>query len=222
MPDLKTMIDREADKAQVSADALERTRAVVHRRHVRRRWAGAAVAVVAFVPAMAIVWVALSARTSTVLPIASSSTGSVRSSVTVPRCPADRSLVDMRSSEQGAATALVPDHPTVAAQCDYGPAGAGAPGPLMRSQDVGGKMAAAASILDGLAIDPNNGTGIFCPFDDGSEAILLIGYPDGGQVTIEIHLKGCQMVSNGWLTARTTPGSRSALEALLGVRFGPS
>jgi hypothetical protein len=55
----------------------------------------------------------------------------------------------------------------VATQCDYGPASAGTPGPLIGSQDVGGKMAAAASILDGLAIDPNNGTGIFCPFDDG-------------------------------------------------------
>lgn len=221
MPDLKTMIDREADKAQVSADALGRTRAVVHRRHVRRRWAGALVGVAAFVPVIAIVWVALSART-TAGPPAQSSAGSSGPAVIAPRCPADRSLVDMRSSEQGAATALVPDHPRVATQCDYGPAGAGAPGPLIRSQDVGGKVAAAASILDGLEIDPNNGEGIYCPFDDGSEAILLIGYPDGGRVTIEIHLKGCQMVSNGRLTARTTPGSRSALEALLGVRFGPS
>jgi hypothetical protein len=44
-----------------------------------------------------------------------------------------------------------------------------------------------------------------CPLDDGSQIVALLAYPGGHRVTIDVHLKGCNPVSNGDVT-RTALG----------------
>jgi hypothetical protein len=39
-----------------------------------------------------------------------------------------------------------------------------------------------------------------CPADDDSQILGLLAYPRGHRVTIDVHLRGCNQVTNGNLT----------------------
>jgi hypothetical protein len=117
---------------------------------------------------------------------------------------------------------MIPGHPMAAAVCRYGPAAAGKAPRLAARQVITRRIYAVASIVNRLAPLSSNGVGAFCPFDDGSEVVLLIAYADRQTATVEIHLTGCQFVSNELMTADTTPDAQHALEALLRIRFGRS
>lgn len=41
------------------------------------------------------------------------------------------------------------------------------------------------------------GTAIVCPTDDSSQIVALLAYPGGRVVTIAVHLRGCEPVTNG-------------------------
>ena len=63
MPDLKTLLERESDRAQFSVDALDATLSRVRRRQRHRRFAAGVAGLAAFVPATVLaVWLGLSAR----------------------------------------------------------------------------------------------------------------------------------------------------------------
>jgi hypothetical protein len=47
--------------------------------------------------------------------------------------------------------------------------------------------------------------GYSCPVDDGSEVVALLAYPSGRRVTIGVHLRGCNVATNGD-TTRTAMG----------------
>jgi hypothetical protein len=49
-----------------------------------------------------------------------------------------------------------------------------------------------------------------CPADDNSQILALLAYPRGHRVMIDVHLRGCNQVTNGNLTrsALRRPGSR--------------
>jgi hypothetical protein len=48
--------------------------------------------------------------------------------------------------------------------------------------------------FDGL---PSIAGPVACPFDDGSEIVALLAYPNGRTVTISVGLQGCETVTNG-------------------------
>jgi hypothetical protein len=223
MPDLKTLFDAEAHSVRISADALAQTRLRVHRRQGRRRIAAGVVGLGAFVPAAIVaVWLGLVGRSGPAPDVPGNSPSGFGPAVTALSCPANRGLLEGKSTERGASETMIPWHPEVATLCHYGSVGSGRPSKLLGHWSVTQKVAAIARILNRLPVDPSNGVGYFCPFDNGSEAVLLLRYRDGGTATVEMHLTGCQMVSNGVITAHPTPAARGALEGLLRIRFGPS
>lgn len=58
--------------------------------------------------------------------------------------------------------------------------------------------------------------GIFaCPADDGSMYLLRFEYPDGGRLSVIVHLSGCRFATNGRRNVSVTTKVRTLLASLM-------
>jgi hypothetical protein len=139
----------------------------------------------------------------------------------VPTCAANLGLVRLPSKVAGASATLVPGAPKGAVSCVYGQVGGRFPSKLISHREVSALVGPLRSILNALPRVPP-GVVYSCPFDNNRQVLLLFTYRGDKGVTVQVHLTGCQMASNGSGRARTTAEARSSLARLLGVEFGPS
>jgi len=98
---------------------------------------------------------------------------------------------------------LVPLGSSGAEICRYPPVSAHPRRPTVATVN-GEPLAALVTSLDALRPMPR---GLFaCPIDDGSMYLLRFDYPDGGRLSVIMHLSGCRFATNGrrnvWVTAK--------------------
>lgn len=88
------------------------------------------------------------------------------------------------------------------------------PSHLVKSVLIGTRGTVASLVRQFDRLPSFKGT-YSCPLDDGSQILALLAYPDGHRVTIDVHLKGCNPVSNGDVTRTALGRSGQSGRALL-------
>jgi hypothetical protein len=128
------------------------------------------------------------------------------------RCPAH---VPERLSSKGISglrRTLVPLGPSRAVICRYPPISADPRRPSVATVN-GASLAALVTSLDALRPMPR---GLFaCPIDDGSMYLLRFDYPDGGRLSVIVHLSGCRFATNGRRNVSITAKVRTTLASLM-------
>jgi hypothetical protein len=77
----------------------------------------------------------------------------------------------------------------------------------------GSSLAELVRSLDALRPMPR---GLFaCPLDDGSMYLLRFDYPDGGRLSVIVHLSGCRFATNGRRNVSVAAKVRTLLTSLI-------
>jgi hypothetical protein len=120
-------------------------------------------------------------------------------------CPDAAPAQFAANSWSAARSELAPAGPTAILLCRYAGLNALPRRALTRTALIT-NAATVASLVRGFDRLPSASGTFNCPLDDGSEIVALLTYPHGRMVTISVHLRGCQMVTNGDLR-RTAAGT---------------
>jgi hypothetical protein len=113
------------------------------------------------------------------------------------RCPAKPQQHVRRSSWARARTQLAPTGATAIRLCRYSGGNDHPAGKLVRSRLLTGGAVVSRLVREFDKLPPFPRGAVACPNDDGSEILALFAYPNGGRVTVELDLTGCQGATNG-------------------------
>jgi hypothetical protein len=107
---------------------------------------------------------------------------------------------------------LVPAGPSEAVICRYPPVSAHPRRPRVATVS-GSSLTELVRSLDALRPMPR---GLFaCPMDDGSMYLLRFDYPDGGRLSVVVHLSECRSATNGRRNVSVTAKVRTLLASLI-------
>jgi hypothetical protein len=138
-------------------------------------------------------------------PLAPAASATVGCPGHVPEHLSPKGISDLRRT-------LVPPGPSGAVICRYPPVSAHPRRPSVATVS-GSSLAELVRSLDALRAMPR---GLFaCPLDDGSMYLLRFDYPDGGRLSVTVHLSGCRFATNGRRNVSVTATVRTLLASLL-------
>ncbi len=127
-------------------------------------------------------------------------------------CPAHVPERLTSKSVSGLRRPLVPPGPSGAVICRYPPVSTHPRRPKVATVS-GSSLARLVRSLDALRPMPR---GLFaCPLDDGSMYLLRFDYPNGGRLSVVVHLSGCRFATNGRRNVSVTAKVRTLLASLI-------
>jgi hypothetical protein len=119
--------------------------------------------------------------------------------------PAAKPVLSRPAGCSPKAPARIRRNPWSATRAQLAPPGASAirlcrysaiPSHLVRSTLIGAHRPVSSLVRQFDRLPATKGT-FACPVDDGSQIVALLSYPSGHRVAIDVHLKGCNEVTNG-------------------------